>query len=336
MNTRLVGRTLDHGRRRVPRLILDSLTVLLRFWSNPRGTHPSGSGSVDASRTSVRKPQRTVHAQFRSPVSRRNRQGIRWNFRPVARRSTPKSLLSRVKTITIRSRLARCTRAASERAVSAENRRNAGQIGLIQRSELERAASERPHELADRRRPRAQQPRGLRDDWQAGQDRCFDVPEMLDTGFVVLIGCIKDSDNRAGIDEYPRAPDPIALHPPNPSKCFGLVLRSPIPERIAPMIPLFFAFLYAGGTGSVTASRSSTASRTRSDSRAPERSAASLRRWRGSAGKETVRLAFFLDVRAMALSHSLAAGDGDGDRQCPSATTAGCALSLRSAVRARR
>jgi len=139
------------------------------------------------------------------------------------------------------------------------------------------------------------------------------VVEMFDAGPVVLIGCVQDGDNRARIDEHRRAPGPVALHPPNPSKCFGLVLRSPIPERIPPMIPLFFAFWYAAGTGSVTASRSSTASRTRSDSRVPERSAASLRRWRSSAGKRTVRLAPSLDVRAMALSDSLAGDASGGD-----------------------
>jgi hypothetical protein len=67
---------------------------------------------------------------------------------------------------------------------------------------------------------------------------------------------------------------------PNPSKYFGFVLRSGIVPFTAPINPASFACSYTVSEPSSAASCSSTALRTRSDSRVPPRRAAALSRQR--------------------------------------------------------
>src|SRR5947207_5489444 len=100
---------------------------------------------------------------------------------------------------------------------------------------------------------------------------------------MVLVGFQQDRHDRAGIYQYLADQEP-----PNPSKYFALVLRSRSVPFTAPINPAFFAVSYTVSDFSSAASCSSTAPRTRSDSRVPLRRAAALSRRRSSRGDRTV------------------------------------------------
>src|ERR1017187_10262482 len=142
---------------------------------------------------------------------------------------------------------------------------------------------ERGQEFPDRLGIRTQEPCRLGNHGPTSEQRTPDVMKALDTRFMMLIGFQQDGHNRAGIHQYPSGQEL-----PNPSKYFGVVLRSRIVPFTAPINPDFFACSYAGREASSAASCSSTAPRTRSDSRVLPRRAAALSRGRVSGENRTV------------------------------------------------
>ncbi len=128
-----------------------------------------------------------------------------------------------------------------------------------------------------------QEPCSLGNHGPTSQQRTPDVMKLLDTRSVVFVGFQQYGHNRAGIYKHLAGQEP-----PNPSKYFGFVLRSRIVPFTTPINPAFFACSYAVGEPSSAARRSSTASRTRSDSRVPPRRAAALSRRRISGENRTV------------------------------------------------
>jgi len=124
-----------------------------------------------------------------------------------------------------------------------QNRRDSRQIPLVQRKKLKRAPAERGQQPSNRQRVRAQKPRRFRDHRPARLQRTANELQLLHARFMVFIGCRQNCNNRPGVDQYPLVHYLItqksAPQPPNPSKCFGLVLRSGSAPRISPMSPAF-------------------------------------------------------------------------------------------------
>src|ERR1035438_4386916 len=142
---------------------------------------------------------------------------------------------------------------------------------------------ERGQQFPDRLRIRTQEPCRLGNHGPTSEQWTPDVMKALDTRCMVLVGFQQDGHNRAGIYQYLPGQEP-----PNPSKYFGFVLRSRVVPFTAPINPDFFACSYAVSEASSVASRSSTAPRTRSDSRVPPRRAVALSRRRISGENRTV------------------------------------------------
>ena len=130
----------------------------------------------------------------------------------------------------------RCIRKLySQAPILGNNRGNAGKIRLSQRSKPEGPAMEGCQERQDRLRVCTQEPCRLGNHWPTSQQRGGDVVQLLDTSFMVLIGFQQYGYDWARIDENP------ARQEPNPSKYFGLVLRSRTLALTAPINPAFFA-----------------------------------------------------------------------------------------------
>jgi hypothetical protein len=71
------------------------------------------------------------------------------------------------------------------------------------------------------------------------------VTKLLDARFVMFVGFRQDGHDCTGVYQY-RTDHEL----PNPSKCFGLVLRSRLAPRAAPINPAFLACSYAVSTSS--------------------------------------------------------------------------------------
>lgn len=119
-------------------------------------------------------------------------------------------------------------------SVLGENRGNGGQIRFAEREDLKRPAVKRRQQPSHRVGICAQEPSRLCDYWPTSKQRRSNLPELLDARFVVLVGLDQHRYDRTRIDEHSAAQDP------NPSKCFGFVLRSRTFAFTMPISPAFF------------------------------------------------------------------------------------------------
>lgn len=137
----------------------------------------------------------------------------------------------------------------SQAPVYGQYRGNRGKIPLGQGEYLKGATAEGRKEFQDRAVVFTQEPRRLGDDGPAGQQRSFRMAKLLDADLVVLVGLEQNGDDGSGIDQQ-FAGEEL----PNPSKYFGLVLRSRTFPFTAPINPACRARSYAVSARSSAAS----------------------------------------------------------------------------------